>query len=413
MTGNVCLFEMVHGRKSNKSFISRWLVAAILILSATWTHAQPTGENLSVALVTMGPGQAYWERFGHNAILIENTKTRVAALYNYGVFDFRQDSFLLNFLRGRMQYQLMPFDPKLDFQRYLSSDRDVRIQYLDLLPSQRLKLAQFLDWNARPENAPYRYDYFRNNCSTRIRDALDESLEGALLAATQAEPAIASYRFHAERQSAPILPLYLGVRLALGREADSSISRWDELFMPAQLHDAIASLSIETPSGEIKPLVERTWHLHDSQRHEGPAQPPYRPLASLGSGALAALTLHWLLLGSPASLRRRIGVGARHFWVGTAGLSGLFLCWLAFGSEHYAAHYNENLLVLSPLMLLFWFRWKARWSAGVLLFSFALALILKGLPGSQQNVTVLLGLLPLNLVVLWHHWAKPDPSFGT
>lgn len=376
-------------------------------------RAQPTGQDLSIALVTMGPGEAYWERYGHNAILVENTKTRAAALYNYGVFDFRQDSFLLNFLRGQMQYQLMPFDPQQDFRRYISSDRDVRIQYLALSPAQRLELAQFLAWNARPENAPYRYDYFRNNCSTRIRDALDEALDGALRSRTASIPARASYRFHADRQSSPIVLLYLGVRLALGRSADREVSRWDELFMPEELHDAVAELTVPGAAGETLPLVQRTWHLHEADQHNGPPSPPYQPFLMLAVGVAATLALLWLLNGASGSLRSKLGRYAGHVWVASAGLGGVFLAWLALGSDHYAAHYNENILVLCPLMLLLWFRRAVPAVSVVLMLAFVAALGLKLLPGSQQNYGVLAVVLPLNLGVLWHFWRRSNPSFGT
>lgn len=391
----------------------RWLCLLILIFAASSVRAQATGEDLSIALVTMGPGEAYWERYGHNAILVENTKTRAAALYNYGVFDFQQDSFLINFLRGQMQYQLMPFDPQQDFRRYIAADRDVRIQYLALTAAQRLELAQFLAWNARPENAPYRYDYFRNNCSTRIRDALDEALDGALLASTASIPSRASYRFHADRQSAPIGPLYLGVRLALGRSADRTVSRWDELFMPAELHDAVAAMTVTGPDGDPKPLVQRTWHLHESDRHEGPPEPPYQPVLMLAFGVITAVSLVWLLSGPAGSFRHRLGSFAGHIWIGAVGLSGVFLGWLALGSDHYAAHYNENILVLCPLLLLLWIRRAVTWVAVGLALAFAGALVLKLLPGSQQNLGVLLAVLPLNLVVVWHRWRINNPSFGT
>src|SRR6185312_13549245 len=157
----------------------------ILILLPLLSFAQPQltpepGANLDVALVTFGPGEEIWERFGHNAILIRDRTTATQRLYNYGMFDFAQKNFFLNFARGRMLYRIAVDDPADEFPQYREEGRWIVEQDLNLTPAQRAKLRDYLDWNARPENAQYRYDYFTANCATRVRDALDAALGGAI-----------------------------------------------------------------------------------------------------------------------------------------------------------------------------------------------------------------------------------------
>ena len=134
----------------------------------------------SVSLVTYGPGQVYWERFGHNALVFRDPLSGRGTSYNYGMFDFEEADFMLNFALGRMQYQIAAEDADEEIAWYRSEGRSILEQELNLDASQVLALKAYLETNLLPENRRYPYDYFTSNCSTRIRDALDKVLGGAL-----------------------------------------------------------------------------------------------------------------------------------------------------------------------------------------------------------------------------------------
>src|SRR5262249_32797129 len=153
--------------------LARRAILWILLLFPLFCDAQALepaadaiGDDLDVALITFGPGAEVWERFGHNAILIRDRRMQIERLYNYGMFDFTQENFFVNFARGRMLYRISVSDPAEDFPLYRAEGRWIVEQDLDLAPAQRAKLFQYLEWNARPENMQYRYDYFRANCSS-------------------------------------------------------------------------------------------------------------------------------------------------------------------------------------------------------------------------------------------------------
>src|SRR5690348_5360014 len=138
----------------------RWhplsVLLCILLFFPLFAHAQTApavpGAELDVALVTFGPGEEIWERFGHNAILIRDRGTGTQRLYNYGMFDFAQKNFWLNFARGKMLYRIAVSTPDDDYPIYRDEGRWIVEQDLDLTPAQRTKLRDALDWNARPEN---------------------------------------------------------------------------------------------------------------------------------------------------------------------------------------------------------------------------------------------------------------------
>jgi len=103
------------------------IVPGLLLVGIT--HAA-TVSTPQLALVTVGPGRTYWERFGHDAIVVNEPSARQPIIYNY--------------------------------------ERSVTVQMLNLTPAQARQLAAFLAWNARPQNARYRYDHFINNCATKV-----------------------------------------------------------------------------------------------------------------------------------------------------------------------------------------------------------------------------------------------------
>ncbi|MEP7227561.1 MAG: DUF4105 domain-containing protein, partial [Gemmatimonadales bacterium] len=118
-------------------------------------------ESLTVYLMTMGPGKAVWERFGHNAIWIHDPVQGTDKAYNYGLFDLRQENFLVRFLQGRMWYWMQGFPAQSYVELYRRANRSVWVQELEMPPKARRELQGFLEWNERPENRFYHYDYYR------------------------------------------------------------------------------------------------------------------------------------------------------------------------------------------------------------------------------------------------------------
>ena len=150
------------------------LLLALLALAPA-IHAAPR-----IGVMTMQPGEIFFERFGHNAIVVDDPALAEPVSYNFGFFDMEEPDFMSRFVRGDMRYRLVALPLSQDLAYYREVGRGVTVQWLDLDEAQARGLADALAENARPENAVYRYDYFTDNCSTRVRDALDATLAGAL-----------------------------------------------------------------------------------------------------------------------------------------------------------------------------------------------------------------------------------------
>jgi len=346
-----------------------------------------------VWLVTYGPGEIYWQRFGHNAIWIRDPARGLDHTFNFGFFDFAQENFMLRFLRGRMLYFSAARPATEEFAEYIDDNRSIRVQRLALTHAQTEQLTAYLLHEIRPENRDYRYDYYLNNCSTRVRDALDRALGGQLSARFGPQPGPQNWRDHTRRLTVADFWLYLGLEIVLGAEVDQSISRWDEMFIPERLAEAVEDMEVEAAAGPIA-LVQEDARLFESTLRGPPSAPqgwwPRYLLASVG--LLAALALLSRLAGP--GLARVLG----RVWFAAAGLAGLALLFFWFGTDHAVARLNLNLLVFNPLWLWPAFSRNAgRYLLPVVVGCSLLALLLPLLPPHQYALDVLAAFLPLNL----------------
>lgn len=340
-----------------------------------------------IGVVTMQPGTIFFERFGHDAVVVEDPRTATATSYNFGYFDPGEADFIGRFARGKMMYYLVALPLQQDLAYYRESGRGASVQWLDLPPRQARAVAADLAERARPENARYRYDYYTANCATMVRDTLDKAMDGRLHAQLSGRSRGNTYRSESVRLASPAPWMWLGFDLGLGPFADQPLSRWQEAFVPMRLADALG----QARNSEGRPLVRATQQLLP---HRIAAEPVER----------ARHWWPWLLAGLAAAaavvaLRRRtrlLGALALPFWL-LCGLAGGVLVFLWGFSEHQAAWGNRNLLQLSPLSLL--------------LLPGAIALIRGRVPG--RLFAVLLWLVAgLSLAGLVLHWLSLQPQFN-
>ncbi len=384
------------------------LLALAALPPARASVANAPGANLEVSLVTYGPGETYWERFGHDAIELRDTVSGEAANFNYGVFDFSEKNFLLNFARGRMHYLMDAAPSDLDERYYVEAGRSITRQRLALNAEQAAALRDFLLWNLRPENAGYDYDYYVDNCTTRVRDALDKALGGALETRLKARAGGMTYRQQTVRLMSAQPWLMLVLDLGLGPYADQPLSGWQESFLPEVLQAQLREVHVADGHGALRPLVQDE-QLVSPNRLDVP--PPAAPDLRL------PLALAGLLLAALLVLARRAWPTG-YALLGTlyllaAGVTGLLLLALWTLTTHHSAWANANLLLFNPLaFLLLPTLWRSRrglaasrFIDGVIalqLFACMAAVLLHLLPGTvQQNQPWLLFALPCWLALAW------------
>lgn len=370
------------------------LLAFLLMFLGQAAFAAESGvdSDIDVWLVTYGPGNASWERFGHNAIWLRSASDGLDHLFNFGFFDFEQEAFYRRFLTGKLLYFSAAQPAEREFSYYVGVDRSIRAQRLDLGQHQALELADYLLNEVREENRDYLYDYYTNNCSTRVRDALDLATGGALRATFTRQAAEQNFRDHTRRLSEPDYWLYLGLELSLGSRIDAPISRWDEFFIPSELADALEEFRLPAAQGG-GPLVVEEVMLYRSDREQPPAVTAAWWLRYLALGLLAVaagwLAVRWIPGVAPGPLVKT--------WLVVSGLAGCALVFFWFFTDHLAAGRNANLLLLNPLFLVLAAGSNKPLTAWAVTGSTLVALLMALVPGGQYLSDTVAVFAPLNL----------------
>ena len=342
------------------------------------------GASLTVHLITVGPGDRVEEMWGHNALLVRDTAAGVEETYNYGLFDMNAPGFLADFYWGRGDYMVGTTDLQAMLSGYRMAGRRVWAQELALDPAAKIRLLGLLRAAVLPQNRFYRYNYYLNNCSTKVRDILDLVLEGQLRAATDGDRdgadgageasrgtdgagsddgtsahvggsvpvqrTASTWRHHTRRLAAESAVVYLGIQLLMGPRGDESTSGWDDMWIPMKLRDTAGALVVEHSDGRRLPLV-RTEELWEDADREYPATaPPSLDLLFLLSGVLGGVILS--LLGHAARRGRRIAQAGLIVFAcawGVFGLATSVLIVALHWTEHTFTYWNQNFLLFSPL----------------------------------------------------------------
>ena len=328
--------------------------------------APGAGEQLRVYLATYGQGGAVWELFGHNSLWLQDARTGRTRSYNWGSFSFHQPGFLPRLIRGSMLYWLAVNDAEEEVAYYRDVNRSITVQELNLSPAQELELQRFVEWNALPEHMFYEYHYFRDNCSTRVRDALDRVLGGQLAQQLQAIKTRETFRSHSLRLTARAPLTYTGIELGLADSADHPLTAWEEAFVPMELMLRLRSVQVSSPGGGTPPLVASEVPLFVSSRPPPLAAAPNRVPLYLLLGVLIGL-LFVLLARLSGLLEHRSRAAGRPVRAGWArwllalsaaawslvvGFFGLLVLLLWTATGHTFTYGNENLLQVNPLSLL-------------------------------------------------------------
>lgn len=377
------------------------------------------GARMSVAIITYGPGEFVFEKFGHIALALTDSSTGQDIAFNWGMFDFSQPNFLGRFLTGDTKYWMEGYRT-VDFNAlYMRENRTIRKLELQLSAMQRGAIADYVSWNAQDANKYYRYDYYGDNCATRVRDLLNWALQGQLDAPFQSLGSGRTWRNETARVTASDPLVYPGIQVALGRNADHVLTKREESFLPELLANHLAALTVQGVNGAPVKLVGLDSVLFASTREPMPGQAPSRVLMALVLGfALAAIVL---LLSSAGSALPRFALGAFSvLWFGLGGLLGTALLLAGTVTKH-LPYMGANLTVLQlhPLMLIAalvitmasWRGARSRAAVGVsalIAILSLLGLLLQLVPSLyQQSGVVLAVVVPVQVAYAVAMWRLP------
>lgn len=314
------------------------LLSLVLITSSVFAQ-RPLSDSAQISVLTLGPYQGeLYSAFGHSAIRVYDPVSERDLAFNYGVFDFDQPNFYLNFTRGHLLYKLGVYPYDLFRDHYISHNRFVHEQVLDLTQEQKQKVFDYLFWNAQPENVNYLYDYFYNNCATKVRDVFVEVFGDSIrFDGSYATPDYTVRDLtHSYLSKQPWGEL--GIEICLGQPMDKKLTPYQYMFIPDYIESGFNHTTLNG-----KPIVKKSILVYES-RPEETSFSIFHPWIVFGLFLVITLGITYR-----DRKRRRL---TKWFDVMVFSLSGwlgllLFILWVA--TDHKAAANNFNLLWAFPL----------------------------------------------------------------
>lgn len=358
-------------------------------------------DRLRVSVLTFSPGDHPFYKFGHNAIVIYDDTKRgrrdYAKVYNYGTFSFGDPALIPKFFLGRFMYWLSAQTLQGTILGYKRENRAITEQVLDLDAETKLELQRALEENLQGDNKYYKYDYYRDNCSTRVRDMIDRVTKGRVKAAG-AGPARLTYREHTLRLTESLPAEYVILNLVMGDLIDKPVTEWDEDFIPMEFQKTLRKVTVVGADGTERPIVKEEKVILPSQQVPPPDNPPIWWPYALATGLVMGGALAGLGRAAAKGRGARIAIGALLSLFGLVfGFFGwFFLAAWAF-TDHAVGYGNENVMLCVPWAIVLTgtginvARGKAKSITRALLLvkaaavSAVVALVVKALPWFDQD----------------------------
>ena len=367
-------------------------------------------STLQVSLLTCSPGFASYELYGHTALRAQSTQYGYDVVFNYGVFDFAQDYFVWRFVLGECDYMCAVSEYYVFEHEYRMRGSSITEQVLNLLPVEASELTSALLANCQPENRVYRYNIFRNNCTTKARDMIETHVRGIVRYPARAPRYTFRQILHQFTAGCPWDEV--GNDLLLGVDVDTLLCERDEMFAPIYMMWYADSAMIDRGVWGCDSLVRERRVLLEAdavQQQEAEAAEPtfFLTPAQLFWGLLCVA----LMLGCWEVRRRRAVWGVDAVLMTLQGVAGILIVFMSLFSEHPAVDTNWQAWLLNPLPLFFVYpvaRADIRgercvYHAGAAAVLVAFLLLFFVIPQHFSSITMPLALLLLSRAVV-HLW---------
>jgi Domain of unknown function (DUF4105) len=397
---------------------SGFLHAQRTLSTVPWADGRSKAADLQISLVTFSPGDVLTDWWGHTALVVKDSRYKIARVYNFGFYSF-DDGFVGNFAMGRLIFWAGDVSLNATLNHYVKAKRTISIQNLNIPENMRLNIAAELARAVQPENSRYLYDHYKENCATRLRDFINDGVNGQFADSMKVAGRL-TFRQHTLRYTAHAPLMQWLLMFLMNDTIDKPIQKWDEMFLPDELAKYVAKLSYRDSTGNRHKLVAKQFTYYDAHRTPVPFTatntPIWAVIAGLFLGILATGLGIWASKGK--KLARVLFLIYNSLAGLIFGLMGTVLFFMSLFTDHFVTYGNENLFLANPLtfivfflsvVLLFknskknWGYLKIVWM--VLAASSIILLLLKILPVfDQDNIMIFFILLPVNIGFAMGHY---------
>ena len=301
------------------------------------TAQQKLSPKATISVVTCGPGNELYSTFGHSAFRVYDPILGLDKIYNYGTFDFNAPNFYLNFAKGKLIYQLSTSSFNRFLRIYNYEKRWVKAQELNLEIDQIQAVFDFLENNAKPANKSYQYDFFYDNCSTKIEDVIKTVLKEKVTFSNSHITSVKTHRDLIADYTKNHKWSKFGIDLALGSVIDKKATKDDYKFLPDYIYEAFENATITT-NGNTKKLVKKNRSILKEKK----PQEAFSLLKPFLIFLIAALLIIILTYKNYLSKKRSKWLDFTLFLI--TGLVGIVVLLLWFATSHTATYKNFNFL---------------------------------------------------------------------
>ncbi|MBN1388161.1 MAG: DUF4105 domain-containing protein [Bacteroidales bacterium] len=339
----------------------------ILLLNISTLLSQNT--TTEVYLLTCDPGPESYTMYGHSALRLYDRSSGTDVVYNWGVFDFSTPNFNYKFAKGRLNYMLAAYSYNGFLNEYGPTNRSVYSQRVYIPEEELLKLKKLLNENLKPENIYYKYDFFRDNCATRIRDIFENVYGDKLVYPEDNEKRKVTFRQRIDEFHKGVLWMDAGIDLLLGSPGDEECGFRESMFLPEYLMKNLGQAMVIDGDKRVM-LLGPTEMIFEHERpvyDTGILKQPWFWL----SVAFIVVFLFTIFIRNRAIQNAFDLV----FWSALT-LLALLMIFLNYITDHEAMGHNFNMIWLNPLIpisfyaiyskyKLYWF-WRAQIALAVI-----------------------------------------------
>ncbi|WP_339624512.1 DUF4105 domain-containing protein [uncultured Winogradskyella sp.] len=319
------------------------IILLTLCLTTVGIAQQPQVTSpLEISVITIGSGTSLNDTFGHNAFRIRDKNLGTDIVYGYGAYDFEAPNFYLKFVKGKLNY-LISKNNYNDFKyHYIQSNRTIKEQVLNFSTEEKQNLNKYLANNYKPENRRYLYDFFYDNCATKIRDIIVKSSNDAIAFNLPADFTPQTYRQLIHEHVGLNTWGSFGIDIALGSVIDREASPYEHMFLPKYINVLMANATLKSTAN----LVKESSTIYEKKENESSLNFILSPFVILGFIGLCIL---YITYKDYKNKKKSKWLDITLFVI--TGLIGVVLLLLWFATDHTATANNYNLLWAFPLNL--------------------------------------------------------------
>ncbi|GAA4883699.1 DUF4105 domain-containing protein [Flaviramulus aquimarinus] len=321
-----------------------FLVFFFLFVKLSNAQQNRLSNEAEISVLTVGPGTSLNDAFGHSAFRIKDQKLGIDEVYGYGEYDFNAPNFYLKFAQGKLNYLINKTSFNRFYQIYTYFNRTLKEQVLNLSQTEKQKLYDYLINNYKPENRRYLYEFFFDNCATKIKDVTILALNNNVIFSTPENFKAASFRTLIQNNLNRNSWGSFGIDLALGSVIDRKASSEDHMFLPENIYNFF---DIATIKNANRQLIKERQVLFTQKKITKSNSFLTSPIFIFG---IIGLLIIFITYKDYKNHKQSKWLDITLFFI--TGVIGILILLLWFATDHKGTHQNYNLLWAFALNIL-------------------------------------------------------------